>query len=317
MSWWDQYAPPEPTPQQTPQPAPAPEEPPAIGLEGGDGRHWGNYSPGMDGTYPPAGYTNEQNYTGPTSAELGTDPKTVTTGYTGPAVDGVGQASATGAGAVGPWQAGQYQNQVEGYDWTKLNDATHISPKYVFGRIAGKYNVQDPAQRQAMLKELQADPSGYFKNATLGGTKGDILTIGGQLDPKFDGISQFDIIRGAGEGGLAFQWGGITPAGTSTPTTPKPSQTPTPLNSTGTAGGAGQSQWQSFLSQYQNGTKPTQSAQATTSDPSGYGAGYGAQQPQAQAADPNAGKLPGTLADMANPLSMSTGKLINRRQSWQ
>ena len=90
-----------------------------------------------------------------------------------------------------------YSNQLEGFDQTKLANTTHQTPKYVFARIASKFDVTNVAGRQAMLTALKADPSGFFKNATLSGSKGDILDIDG---------SKVDIIRAAGEGGKAWVW---------------------------------------------------------------------------------------------------------------
>lgn len=101
---------------------------------------------------------------------------------------------------------GGFRSQLEGFGDDKLN-SDHDSPKYTFARIAQNFDVRDPAQREQMLAALRADPSGYFKNATLGGSKGDKLIIGGQLDDKFGGINTFDVIRAAGEGGKGWQWG--------------------------------------------------------------------------------------------------------------
>ena len=56
-----------------------------------------------------------------------------------------------------------------------------------------------------MLAELQQNK--FFKNATLTGSKGDILDVGEGADGAFGGIRQFDVIRAAGEGGKAWQWG--------------------------------------------------------------------------------------------------------------
>jgi hypothetical protein len=80
--------------------------------------------------------------------------------------------------------------------------ASHFTPQQLVG---------DQNARAQLLSQLQADPSGYFKNASWGGNKGDLLTVGGQLDPAFNGISQFDVIRGAGAGGLGHVWQPIDP----------------------------------------------------------------------------------------------------------
>jgi hypothetical protein len=98
---------------------------------------------------------------------------------------------------------------LEGFDAGKLAGG-HVSPKYVFAKHAQGLGVND---REELLRRLQADESGYFKNASWGGNKGDILTIGGELDPKFEGISQFDVIRAMGEGGKGWQWGDASGGG--------------------------------------------------------------------------------------------------------
>jgi hypothetical protein len=96
------------------------------------------------------------------------------------------------AGVVGTGGA------TEGFDPSKYgkND-----PKYVFQRIASQYDTRDPAQREAMLQALRADPSGFFANATL---NGDILTHGSN-DPIYNGIAAFDIQRDTENGG-PWQW---------------------------------------------------------------------------------------------------------------
>ena len=101
---------------------------------------------------------------------------------------------------------GAYAGTLQGFDATKVADTAHLTPKYVFARIASQFNTQDPAQRQQMLAALQADKSGYFAHATLGGSKGDRLRIGGTLDPAFGGINEFDIFRNAGTGEWAPVW---------------------------------------------------------------------------------------------------------------
>lgn len=107
---------------------------------------------------------------------------------------------------------------LEGFDQGKLTGG-HVSPKYVFARHAQGLGMND---RDELLRRLQADPSGYFKNAMWGGSKGDKLTIGGQLAPEFNGINTFDVIRAAGLGGQGWQWGAEGPGGAG----PAPSANP-------------------------------------------------------------------------------------------
>lgn len=107
------------------------------------------------------------------------------------------------AESASPYQAKGPAMGLEGFDTNKLSSG-HVSPKYVFAKHAQGLGVND---RDELLRRLQADESGYFKNAKWGGNKGDILEVGGELDPKFEGISKFDVIRAMGEGGKGWQWG--------------------------------------------------------------------------------------------------------------
>lgn len=115
------------------------------------------------------------------------------------------EAAAVAQAVAGPQGGGK--GILEGFNADKLANAQHAlkSPKYAFAAIAQKYDQSDPAQRQAMLAELKQNP--FFKNATLTGNKGDILDVGEGADEAFKGIRQFDVIRAAGEGGKAWQWG--------------------------------------------------------------------------------------------------------------
>lgn len=98
---------------------------------------------------------------------------------------------------------------LEGFDANKMANAAHAekSPKYAFAAIASKYDQSDPAQREQMLAELRQNK--FFKNASFTGNKGDILDVGDNADEAFKGIRQFDVVRGMGEGGKAWQWGAI------------------------------------------------------------------------------------------------------------
>ena len=106
--------------------------------------------------------------------------------------------------APAPYAAKGPAMGLEGFDAGKLSSG-HVSPKYVFAKHAQGLGAGDTDE---LLRRLQADESGYFKNASFGGSKGDRLQIGGQLDPAFNGISEFDVIRAMGEGGKGWQWAG-------------------------------------------------------------------------------------------------------------
>lgn len=82
-----------------------------------------------------------------------------------------------------------------GWEETKLNDASHVTPKYVFGRYVQQYDVKTPEGRTQLLAALKADPSGFFKNATL---NNDILDVGAGADPSFGGDRQFDVFSDFG-----------------------------------------------------------------------------------------------------------------------
>jgi hypothetical protein len=119
------------------------------------------------------------------------------------------EQAAVAQAVAGP-PAGGKGGILEGFSSDKMGmgmDKQMKSPKYAFAAVAQKYDQSDPAQRQAMLAELKQHPSGYFKNAQLTGNKGDILDVGETNDPVWGGIRQFDVIRAAGEGGKAWQWG--------------------------------------------------------------------------------------------------------------
>lgn len=92
---------------------------------------------------------------------------------------------------------------LEGFDFAKMARG-HVSPKYVFAKHAQGLGVDD---RDELLRRLQSDESGYFKNARFGGSRGDKLMVDGELDPKFEGYNTFDVIRAMGEGGKGWQWG--------------------------------------------------------------------------------------------------------------
>ncbi len=119
------------------------------------------------------------------------------------------EAAAVAQAVAGP-AAGGKGGILEGFSADKMGmgmEKQMKSPKYAFAAVAQKYDQSDPAQRQAMMAELKNHPSGFFKNAQLTGSKGDILDVGDQTDPVWGGIRQFDVIRAAGEGGKAWQWG--------------------------------------------------------------------------------------------------------------
>jgi hypothetical protein len=106
--------------------------------------------------------------------------------------------------------------RLEGFDADKLASG-HDSPKYQVARVLQKYPSTPEGLRQA-LGEINALGLG---TASIGGSKGDKLTFSGQTDPRFNGVTTFDVIRSAGTGGEAWQWlgedGGAAPAAAAGP----------------------------------------------------------------------------------------------------
>lgn len=111
-----------------------------------------------------------------------------------------GAAPSTGAGGLG-----QYADALGGFDPEKF-DGVDESPKYLVGRVLSKYPPTPEGLRQA-LPELQAMSEQYgLGNITITGSKGDKLSFGGATNPKFQGITEFDVIKAAGLGGQGWQW---------------------------------------------------------------------------------------------------------------
>lgn len=94
---------------------------------------------------------------------------------------------------------GQWANMLEGFDLGKLQSG-HDSPKYQFGRVMSQF---DPTK--GITQEL-LDALNKLGLGTVSGS-GDKLRIGGNVDPRFEGITEFDIARDLGKGG--WQWQGI------------------------------------------------------------------------------------------------------------
>ena len=86
-------------------------------------------------------------------------------------------------------------------DLGKLNDVNHTSFKYRIGRIL-QYYPHTPQGLQQALPEIQQ----LVPGARIVGTKGDKIDFGDYTDPKSGVIGVVDVLRGAGEGGLNWQW---------------------------------------------------------------------------------------------------------------
>lgn len=98
---------------------------------------------------------------------------------------------------------GAFGNKLEGFDWNKMNSG-HNSPKYQFGRVFSNFDPQGGIT-QAMLDQLNQLGLGTVS----GKIGGDKIQLSGNIDPRFEGITQFDIKRDL-EGDGGWQWGAIT-----------------------------------------------------------------------------------------------------------
>ena len=90
------------------------------------------------------------------------------------------------------WMPSSYGNVLSGYDQAKWLDANHITPKYVVGRILSNYNLQDEAQRNQAIADIQRAYPG--------------VTFDGRDTINFPGIGPVDIFGGASTGEYRPQW---------------------------------------------------------------------------------------------------------------
>jgi hypothetical protein len=117
--------------------------------------------------------------------------------------------------ASGAAPAGGGRGKLEGFGGMTADGRSKLeasdSPKYQVARVLQNYPSTPEGLRQA-LPELQKLGLG---DVSIGGSKGDKLTFSGQTDPRFNGVTTFDVIRAAGNGGEAWVWqgeGGAAPA---------------------------------------------------------------------------------------------------------
>lgn len=121
-----------------------------------------------------------------------------------PATSGAGPSNYPVDPGFASWRTGGYnapkyttpgfaQSAMAGWDQSKWQDPNHQSPKYAVGRILSQYAPNDPAQRaQAIAQIQQAYPGSTFDGK-------DWLNI--------PGVGGGDILKGANNGGEAWQWG--------------------------------------------------------------------------------------------------------------
>lgn len=108
---------------------------------------------------------------------------------------------------------------MSGFDFGKLNDPNKIDPKYVFGRASQRFDTRSQSGRDSLLASLRADPSGFFKNATL---NNDILDVGANADSSFDGVRQFDVFSGSKAGDWNAWWNPLNTTTSGSPSSANP-----------------------------------------------------------------------------------------------
>jgi hypothetical protein len=101
-----------------------------------------------------------------------------------------------------PGGLGAFANKLEGFDSNKLN-SDHNSPKYAFGRAMSQFDPKGGIS-QEMLDAL----NGLGMGQVSGKIGGDKISVGGNVDPRFNGVTEFDVIRDLENGG-GFQWAGL------------------------------------------------------------------------------------------------------------
>ena len=111
------------------------------------------------------------------------------------------------------------QVPLEGYDHNKLNNPNHKTPKYLFGRVAQKYSLNEVRSKEAgeallrrMLPEMQA------AGLEIAVVKGDKILVKTDI-----GWEWVDVIRGAGGGNPGWWWGSEGKPITGPAPTPLPS----------------------------------------------------------------------------------------------
>lgn len=123
---------------------------------------------------------------------------------------------------------------LEGYDQRKLDDPNHKTPKYLFGRIAQKYNLDSVKGDKAKAEELLKAMLPELKAAGLEivAVKGDRIQVKTEV-----GYEWVDVIRGAGGDDPGWWWGSEG-KGTAQPTN-SPQEWAAQTGQAGAAGAAG------------------------------------------------------------------------------
>lgn len=103
---------------------------------------------------------------------------------------------------------GQYASKLEGFGGMLDDGRSKLehgdSPKYQFARVMSNFDPKGGLS-QGMLDQLNALGLGTVS----GQIGGDKISIGGQMDPRWNGVTEFDVIRDLENGG-GWQWGDIS-----------------------------------------------------------------------------------------------------------
>ena len=124
---------------------------------------------------------------------------------------------------MGPKQddpAAQYRSDtkvpLEGYDYNKVNDPNHNTPKYIFGKVAQNFKLDSVQGDKAKAEELlnAMVPELREKGLEVIAVKGDRIQVKTEI-----GYEWVDVVRGAGAPNPGWWWGSEgkgTPEPTST-----------------------------------------------------------------------------------------------------
>ncbi|MHB8878546.1 MAG: DUF4214 domain-containing protein [Myxococcaceae bacterium] len=122
---------------------------------------------------------------------------------------------------------------LEGYDSGKLNNPSHRTVKYVFGRVATHHSlagVKDHAQAEALLRKMK--PELEAEGLNIIDIKRDKILVQTEL-----GHEWVDVVRGAGSGNPGWWWGSEGVGIPGTPKLPPGSHVPSPGNPSPTVPG--------------------------------------------------------------------------------
>jgi hypothetical protein len=98
---------------------------------------------------------------------------------------------------------------LEGFDGGKLGNKEHNTPKYQIGRVISNFDPKAGVTPE-LLAELNKLGIGTFEKVS-----GDKVRVTGNVDPRFEGYTTIDLVRGFNGpgGGQAWQYGADNGAG--------------------------------------------------------------------------------------------------------